>query len=443
MSMSLFSTIDYVCGYTFNIIKAPSTVLFFGVAIILTLKTRFAQFRAFPRFISIVKQGMADRNKKQNPAEKSINAFHALSIAMATTIGMGNIVGPAAAIWVGGPGALFWLIMYIFFASVTKFYEVTFALHTRITKSCGNIAGGPSEYLKLVSPSLAYWYSVVLVVLFMAWSGMQSNTLAVVFAEEGLPVWITAALCALIVFLVLSGGAKRVGKVTSKMVPLMFFLYVGFSIYLLLHNLSGLRDACTLIFSSILSPAAPLGGFAGATIFSAIHMGVYRGIYLSEAGVGTSSIPHAVANTKNPTDQGILALYSMFSDALISTLSGLIVITSGVWTYGQFRNSLVYDAFKLYSPFLGKYILLVTISLFVISTIIGNSFNGTQSFVSLAHNKWLNVYKFFMIMTVFVGAFIPASLMWNITDIMLTLVAIPNVIGILILAFKKPEIAKI
>ena len=442
--MPLLLKLDYFFARFIEIFAVPATILFFGVAVILTFKSGFAQFRAFPRFWKIITEGFARRkNNKKNGKMETIDSFHALSTAMATTIGMGNIVGPSVAIMAGGPGALFWLVVYIFFASVTKFYEVTFALHTRTKTKDGRVIGGPSQYLKLVSPILAHWYGFVMIFLFAAWSALQSNTLAGVLQEEGISLWITGTLLGLIVLLVLRGGAKRVGFIASKMVPIMFFLYVGFSLFLLFKNVAAVKQAFALIFSSVFSSAAPIGAFLGATVYQAMHMGIYRGIYLSEAGLGTSSIPHAVADTKKPVDQGVLALYSMFSDAIISTLSGLMVLVTGVWTYGKFRNTLIYDAFKMNSPVLGKYVLIITITMFVISTIIGNSFNGTQNFAALTKHRWVEVYKFFMIAAVVLGAFLPAESTWNIMDVMLTLVAVPNVIGILILAFTKPEVTKL
>ena len=178
--------------FSFNALLAlPSLLLFVGTGIFLTFKTRFMQIRGFPRFIKLVTQGVAESHKE---GVKTINPFHALFSAMATTIGMGNIVGPSMAISIGGPGALFWLLLYIFFGSVTKFTEVTFAVYSRTTSAKGDIIGGPTQYLKLVTPSLGTWYALLTMVLFTVWSSIQVNTLSCIWAQEGIPQWFTGLL---------------------------------------------------------------------------------------------------------------------------------------------------------------------------------------------------------------------------------------------------------
>ena len=441
--LNVLSSIDSFLIRCIELLAVPATFLFFSVAVLLTVKTRFVQFRAFPRFLQLLSLGFKQRGESDPEESNVINPFHALSTAMATTIGMGNIVGPSVAIMAGGPGALFWLVVYIFFGSVTKFAEVTFALYTRIQSPKGEIIGGPMQYLKHISTFFAVWYTGVMVLLFLAWSSLQSQTLAGVFEEEQIPAWIIGSLLALIVFVVLEGGARRVGSVASRLVPIMFICYVFFSLFILLSDLSALSKAVSLVMHSVFATAAPVGGFVGATVYQAMHLGIYRGIFISEAGLGTSSISHALADTKRPVDQGILALYSMASDALLSTLSGLIVLVTGVWKYGPLRNTLIYDAFKMHSPVLGRYVLIFTISLFVLTTVIGNSFNGMQSFCSLSNHRWIFVYKFFTIAAIFSGALLPVGLLWNLIDVMLTFAVVPNVIGVTLLAFRHPNILKI
>jgi alanine or glycine:cation symporter, AGCS family len=284
----------------------PATLLFFGIAILLTFRTGWMQFRGFSRFMFLIRQALYKGGIKQVSQEyNTINPFHALSTAMATTIGMGNIVGPSIAIMLGGPGALFWLVIYIFFAASTKFIEVTFALHTRVPTPAGTMVGGPMYYLRSLSNGLSQWYVWVMIFLFMAWSSLQANTLAWVFLEEGIPAWIIGTLLALTVFIVLRGGVERVGLVTARLVPIMFIVYVIFSVAILGTHLSALRDAIVLVYSCIFNSAAPLGGFMGATIYQALQAGIYKGIYISEAGIGSASIPHAVSDIKNPVDQGL------------------------------------------------------------------------------------------------------------------------------------------
>ena len=427
-----------------NFLEFPTTILFFLVSVILTIKTRCMQIRAFPRFISIIRDGMKRKKIHNDQGEVgTIDAFHALFTAMSTTIGMGNLVGPTVAIFAGGPGALFWLLLYIFFGSVTKFTEVVFAMTTRIKTDNGHILGGPMQYLKKVSNIFAYWFMYVMVLLFIGWSMVQSNTLAAIYAQEGIPEWVTGLVLAVLTFFVLMGGAKRVGNVASKLVPIMFFFYIAFALLILFQDIAALQAAIMRITQCILTPAAPVGGFLGATVYQAIRCGLYRGVYITEAGVGTSSIAHAMADTQRPVDQGILAMFSMAADALLAMISGLIVLVTGVWEHGAFRSTLIYEAFKLHAPALGQFVLLVSISLFVITTIIGNSFNGRQTFASITNFRGVHWYVLFTVIMTFLGAMIHVEFAWVIMDVLITLVAIPNLIGITVLAFRQPDVLEL
>lgn len=417
-----------------------TTFIFLGAAVALTLQSRFAQIRMFPRFIRLITGTINEGTNTQQT--DAINPFHALFTAMGTTIGMGNIVGPGVAILMGGPGALLWLLIYIFFASVTKFTEVTFALDTRTISENGKIIGGPMRYLHTVSPFLGYWYAYLAVFLFVAWSSLQANTLANIFVFESVPKVAVGTVLAFIVFIALRGGAQRVGDIASKLVPTMFVLYMFFAIVLLTRNAASLGQAFTLIWQSAFTPHAVLGCFAGATVLQAMRAGTYRAIFITEAGMGTSSIAHAMATTKNPTDQGILAMFSMLSDAIISLTSGLLVLVLGV-CHGPFRSTMIYEAFNLASPVAGRLVLLTTVTLFVVTTAIGNSFNGMQTFASLTRHRFVDAYIAITVGMIFMGPLLESKLVWDIADIVLALVALPNIIGLLILAYKRPQVIKV
>ncbi len=438
----MIAVYEFFDWFNNHFLAFPSIILFFGVSLILTLKTRFVQVRAFPRFIKFITRGVAEI---KHPKGETINPFHALFAAMATTIGMGNIVSPSLAIMIGGPGALFWLLCYMFFGSVTKYTEVTFALATRKYLKDGFVLGGPIQYLKSVSNWLSNWYGYMIIFVIVSWSGAQANMLASIMALEGIPHWIVGLVLASFVLLALAGGAKRVGAIASKMVPVMFVLYVIFALSILLRNPAALMNAIKQVFQSAFSPAAAVGGFFGASVFRSAREGMFRGIFITESGLGTSSIPHALADTKNPTDQGVLAMGSMIADAFLSVLSGLLVLVTGIWSLGAFRSTLIYEVFKLYAPGIGQYILLLSATLFVLTTVMGNSFNAIQSFGILVKDNRLmmNLYKAFIVAIIFIGALIPMKLLWDIMDTMVMFVAIPNLIGILILAFKKPKVLRL
>lgn len=439
--MDLFNFFKWLNDSVFAI---PCTVLFFGAGIWLTIKTGFLQIRGLPKFISLITQGIARKKDQGQVGEmRTMDSIHALFTAMATTIGIGNVVSPSLAIMVGGPGALFWLLLYIIIGSATKFTEVVFALHTRIKTEDGNIIGGPMQYLKGVSSWMAMWYGLAMALLMAGWSAVQTNTLASILAHESIPQWVTGASLALFVLIVLKGGATRVGNVASKLVPIMFVSYVTYAIIILCQDFGALAHAFTLIFSDILSPQAAVGGFAGVTLFQAMRTGIYRGIFITESGLGTSSIPHAMADAQKPTDQGILAMFSAGADAFLSLLSGLIVLVTGVWMQGEFRGTLVYEAFRMHSPIVGRLILTFSIGLFALTTVMGNSFNGRQSFAAITRYRWLTHYVLFTVLTIFIGSQLHAKLVWEMMDTVLIFVAIPNLIGILYLAHKNPELLKV
>ncbi len=423
-----------------NWLALPASLLFLFVALILTIKTRFIQVRGLPRVISLIIQGVKEKEDPSARKNDTLPPFQALFAALATTIGMGNVVGPATAIVAGGPGALFWLLLYMFFASATKFTEVVFALHTRIRTAQGNVIGGPMEYLRLVSPYLALWYGYIMTILFIGWSGQQANTLANIYVLEGVPRPIIGGLLAFFAWIVLRGGAKRVGTIASKLVPIMFVLYVSFSIYIILKDIAAFHSSLALILQNIINPAAPIGGFLGASTYEAVRYGVFRGIYISESGLGTSSIPHAMSDAGNPVDQGLLAMGSTIADMSLSFLSGLLVLVTGIWQSNKLSTTLVYEVFKTHAPITGQLVLLLSISLFVLTTVIGNSFNGLKSFSCLSRDKYVDVYLIATIVCIFFGALMPVKLVWEMMDTFLTFAAVPNLLGILWLAWRYPSV---
>ncbi len=428
-----------VCTRMDDFLALPALILCFGVGIFLTIKTKFIQFRAFPRFIHLLKYGVKGQHTKR---EKEINPIQALLTSMATTIGMGNIVGPSVAIMTGGPGALFWLAIYPVVGSVTKFTEVLFSVKMRTKLADGHVLGGPTQYLKYAHWSLAQWYGLSTLVLFAGWSGQQANTLAHVFACESVPHWVTGVVLAVMLFVVLKGGIQRIGAVASKMVPVMFVLYVAFTGTILLRDPGAILDAFRLIFAHAFSPCAALGGFVGASVFSAMRLGVHRSIYITESGLGTSSIAHAMSDTDRPEDQAVLAMFSVIADTFLSVLSGLLIIVSGAWLTGQFSNVLIYEVFKSYSPGFGKWVLLVSITLFVVTTIIGNSFNASQSFASFTNYRGMVPYYAFLSAIVFVGTIAQVTLVWKMMDVVQVLVAIPHLIGLTFLSIKYGHMLK-
>lgn len=432
--------IDFLQWINTAVFALPTTILFFGAALFFSIRIRFGQVTQFPRFIALLTQ---KSNHDHDSIEQTINPLHALFTAMATTIGMGNIVGPSIAIFTGGPGALLWLLLYIFFGAATKFFEVIAALKTRIVNADGSLIGGPLIYLKTVSPFIAYTYGFIMIFLLASWSSLQANTLSSILVLNSVPLWLTGLALALFLVTVLSGGAERVGYLASKLVPAMFILYISVALFILCKDPVTLWSTILLIFKSACHPSAAIGGFAGTTLMQAMQAGLYQGVFITESGIGTASIPHAVARTSNYTDQAILAMCATISDMTLAGLSGLLVLVTGVWQTGNFRSTLIYEAFKMYAPGFGSYILLLSLSLFILTTILGNSFNGTQIFRSITKKVDPRFYIAFVTGVVFMGALMPATIVWKLMETILACAMIPNVVGLLILVVYHPDWFKI
>lgn len=417
--------------YNLNLLLAlPTCLVLLGVAIILSIRLRFIQFRSFKKFYTILR---SDVEMPLSDTSQTISPIYALFTAMSTSLGIGTIIGPSVAIIVGGPGALFWLSVYSIFASITKYAEVAFAIKFRNVSKTGVVIGGPMHYLKTIASWLGSWYAVATVCLFTGWSGVQSNTLSAILAQEGLPVWITGAGLALLVYLMLLGGAQRVGAFSSKLVPVMTVVFIFSSSIIFYTHAHRVLPALYMIFKGAFSGHAAIGGFLGATMLSAIRAGVYRGAYITESGVGTAAIPHSLAHVNHATDQATLAMVSVFVDTAICFLSGLLVLCTDLWRLSQVSNIVVYQVFNYSLPLFGRPIIVLTVFLFALGTIVGNSFNGRQSFASLTNSRYISGYNVLVACIIFISANISAPLVWEIVDVLMPLVAIPNAVGILYL----------
>lgn len=437
--MELFSSCYGAVKALNEFLALPTMVLFLATGIILTFKTRCIQIRAFPRFLQLIRGGV----QKGHSGAHTISAIRALFSAMATTLGIGNIVGPSMAISIGGPGALFWMLVYICFGAVTKYTEVSYAVYSRTTSVKGDIIGGPSQYLALITPSLGRWYAALTLVLFTGWSSIQVNTVSCIWAQEGIHPVITGLLVVGILLAIVLGGVDRIGFFASRAVPLKFLLYVVCAVLILAQDPLRIGDAVKLVMISAWTSGALVGGVVGGSLFTAMREGIYKSIFITEAGLGTSSIPHALANVEHPTDQGILALYSGLADMFLCTLSGLLTLVTGVWLLkDKLSNTLIFEAFKLHAVSGAQYALMISVLLFVLTALIGNTYNGSQSFAAFTRYKYVKLYYLFAAVVAFSGCLVAVPVLWNLMDIILVLVAVPHLIGLLWLAFTRPDIMR-
>jgi len=437
-----FANICYTFVYNFNqYLSIPTIALFFGVGLILTIKTKIPQIFALKKFYRLIFYGIQEVSSDSKLEPKTISPFQALFTSMATTIGMGNVVGPSMAVAIGGPGALFWLIVYVFIGAATKFTEVAFSVYCRSISNNGEIIGGPSQYLKLVSPFLGYWYAVLTVILFTVWSSIQVNTISCIGNLEGIPHWLSGFIAVSILLFVVLAGVKRIGYVASKLVPIMCLLYIGFACAILVKHIHLIIPSLKLVFESAFDLKSIGGSLLMAPFFRAMKEGIYKGVFITESGVGTSSIAHALSDVKHPVDQAVLSIFSSLTDIILCLISGLLTLVTKVWMIpGKLSNTLIYEVFKEYCPIYGgQVVLMISVFLFVITSLIGNTFNAGQSVAALTKYKYVKIYFIFAAIAAFSGAIIPMPFLWNFMDIILSLIAFPNLIGIVILAFKYAD----
>ena len=409
-----------------------------GGSIILSFRTRFIQFRMLPLMMRLLYRSIF-KQKKIAEGKQTIQADKALFTAMSCTIGIGNIVSPIMAIGLGGPGALLGFVLATIFGSAATFTEVTFAVKYREKRKDGTIIGGPMTYLKRLSPLLSQIYVISAFILLIIWETNQSNTLAVLLVPYNIPPYLSGFVVAVLVLAVLVGGVKRVGNVSEKIVPIMFFLYCFAMFWIIGVNISNLPSVISLIFRSALQPQALGGAAVGVGIQKAMHWGLAKGLFSNEAGVGISTIPHSMAEVEDPLKQGVLAMVSVYSNGLLCLLSGLAILVTGIWqTPGMpFDINMIAVAIATYFPSIGPLLLVVSALLFAFSTILGNGFNGGECFLFVTKNRWAWLYYAMIALAVFLGSVANVTLIWTVTDFFMILVAVPHIIAIVILAFRK------
>ncbi|MBI80881.1 MAG: sodium:alanine symporter family protein [Gammaproteobacteria bacterium] len=274
--------------------------------------------------------------------EGETTPFQALTTALSGTIGTGNIGGVALAIFLGGPAAIFWMWVVAFVGMTTKFVEVTLAHKYREKLADGSIAGGPMFYIEngLNMKWLAVIFSVCLLMMCIGTGNMpQINNIALVMNDTfDIPKWITGLVLAILLWMVIIGGIKRIAQIASKLVPFMAFWYILGALAVIIGNYENIIPSLKLIFVHVFSPAAAVGGFLGASVAAALTRGVNRGLYSNEAGQGSAPIAHATSKTENPIEEGMVSILEPFIDTIVvCTLTGLVILASGVWNQ-KFEN---------------------------------------------------------------------------------------------------------
>ncbi|NVK12099.1 MAG: sodium:alanine symporter family protein [Gammaproteobacteria bacterium] len=369
-----------------------------------------------------------------------ISPFNALMTALSATIGTGNIAGVATAIFLGGPGALFWMWCTALVGMATKFSETVLSLTYREKDEKGEFVGGPMYYIRKGLGAKFAWLAV-LFAFFGAFAAfgigntVQANAMAQALESAfGIDKIITAVVLTIAVFIVLIGGIKRIAEVAGKIVPLMAVSYFIAGIAVLATNFSEIPAAISLVVESAFTPVAATGGFAGAGIMLAIQMGVARGIFSNEAGLGSAPIAHAAAQTNEPVRQGVIAMLGTFIDTIVvCSITGLAIVVTGVWSSGDTGAVLTSAAFSS-SLALGDEIIALGLIVFAFTTILGWSYYGERCAQYLLGTRVVLPYRLLFVLAVPVGALMQLDLVWKMADVLNGLMAIPNLIAILLLS---------
>ena len=413
--------------------------LLVGTGVFFTIRLRGVQLRRFGEGFHRVFGNFTMRGKKAD--DQGMSSFQALATAIAAQVGTGNITGCATALVSGGPGALFWVWVSAFFGMATIYAEAVLAQRYRTTVN-GKVTGGPAYYIRAAFKGtfgkvLAGVFSV-LIILALGFMGnmVQSNSIGDAFHNafgmSHLAVGIVVAAIAAFIFL---GGVQRIAAVTEKIVPIMAAFYIVGCVVILVMNYKALPNAFTQIFVLAFNPQAMAGGVAGVTVQQAMRFGVARGLFSNEAGMGSTPHAHALAKVNHPREQGAVAILGVFIDTfVVLTLTGLVLITSGLIPEGLTGTSLTQAAFSQAFGGFGPVFIAICMFFFAFSTIIGWYFFGQSNFKALFGEKALPVYSVIVVVFILVGSTLKVDLVWAMADFFNGLMAVPNLLALLALS---------
>ncbi len=447
--MNILTTIDnWVWGL-------PLIIFIMGTGILLTVRLGVLQFRFLGKALKFMV-------KNEEDGEGEVSSFGALMTAMAATVGTGNIVGVATAITVGGPGALFWMVLAACFGMATKYAEGLLAVKYRIIDEDGHALGGPFYYIEKGMGSkwkpLAIAFAVFGMLAGLLGTGTMTQINGIASAtkytidpnnehmisifghEYSIALFIVSGVVGILSALVIVGGLKRIAKVTTYVVPLMSITYVTVCVLILVFNASNIPNAISEVFASAFGLRAMGGGMLGAMVL-AMQKGVARGIFSNEAGLGSAPIAAAAAQTKEPVRQGLVSMTGTFIDTIVMcTMTGLTIIVTGSIYEGLEGAEITSNAFAygipFWSPQVGSVVLMLCLSIFAFTTILGWDYYGERCLEYIVKDKkqYITVYRWLYILAIFIGPFVALDAVWTIADIFNGLMAIPNLIALIALS---------
>lgn len=404
----------------------PMILVLIGTHLYLTFRTKFMQRHIF--------KGVMLPFKGSSTAGGDVSPFGALTIALAATLGTGNIVGVATAVAIGGPGAVFWMWITGVLGLATKYSEGLLAVKYRVRNSDGSYSGGPMYTLErgLKLKWLAVLFAVFTVLAsFGIGNTVQSNSIATLLsASYSLPTWVTGLILTFLTALVIIGGIRSIARVCVYFVPIFAGLYILGALYILAIGYETLPHTISLIVSSAFTGHAAVGGFLGAALMQTMRIGIARGLFSNESGMGSAPIVAAVAKTPNSVQQGLVSASGTFWDTIVvCAITGLIVVNSGEWASGYDGSVLTRVAFEKI-PVVGPFVVEFGLLTFVFSTIIGWYCYGEKSISYLLGPKVVLAYKIAWVALVYVGATVSLKAVWSFADIANGLMVLPNVVAL-------------
>lgn len=414
----------------------PLLLLLVGTGVYFTLRLGVFQVSKLPTAFRLI-------FSSDQSGQGDVSSFAALCTALAATVGTGNIVGVATAITTGGPGALFWMWVAAFFGMATKYAEGFLAIKYRTKDANGQAAGGPMHYITLGMGQkwkpLAVFFAIsgVLVALLGMGTFSQVNSIASsMSASFGLAPQLVSIVTAISIAFFIFGGIEKISDISTKIVPFMAIVYILASVTVLALHWEQLLPTLALVFKSAVTPAAAVGGFAGATVQQAIQRGIARGVFSNESGLGSAPIAAAAAKSDNPVEQGLISMTGTFIDTLIiCTLTGLTILVTGQWSVeGLAGAPLTQAAFATVFGQPGALALTISLVLFAYTTILGWSYYGERCIEFLFGTKSILPYRLVFVAMVALGGFLKLDLIWTIADIVNGLMALPNLIALLALS---------
>ncbi len=434
MVETINSFLNTAVGYIWGL---PMVYGLLGTGLVFTLMLGGIQLKGFRHALDVI------QGKFTSPEDEGeISHFQALTTALSATVGLGNIAGVAVAISVGGPGAVFWMIITGFLGMATKFAESTLAIKYRTIEPNGTVHGGPMYYIVHgLGPKfkpLAIFFAVATTFASFGAAGMfQTNQVATILKQNfDITPWITGLTLSLMTGVVIIGGIKRIGSVTSKLIPVMAGIYFIGALIVIVTNIGVVPELLLTIIIDAFTGTSAIGGFQGVVVREVFVQGVRRACFSNEAGMGSSPIAHSAATTKEPVREGVVALLEPFVDTIvICTMTALVILISGVWMEPNSGDGSIITAmaFNEVIPGFGQYFVPVAVFLFAYSTMLSWSYYGQIACEYVLGAKSIIPYKILFCVLAFVGSIWSLKPILSFSDMMFGLMVIPNVFAILCL----------